>query len=164
MVGYVMARDILSATAEEPVRLRALPAFPETASARRVLKGLREIGAEIGAVFDEYGDWSGIITVDDLLEIALFQGMAEEGELPPGVVRRADRLDVPGTLGIEALSSLTGVDLSTQYATTCAGLLEEETGRIPEVGERIALRGLVFRVRQVDGPRILRVSVMRGET
>lgn len=159
VVGYVTARDVLSSGRCEAVRIHGIPAFPETVSARRVLKGLRAEGAELGAVFDEYGDWSGIVTVDDVLEMALFQGVAEEGELPPGVVRRAGRLDVPGTLRLEALSRLTGVELGARYATTCAGLLEEATGRIPAVGERIPLQGLVFRVRESDGPRILRVSV-----
>jgi len=162
MIGYVMARDVL-APGRDTVAVHAIPGFPETVSARRVLKGLRRTGAEIGAVFDEYGDWSGIVTVDDVLEIALFQGVAEEGELPPGVVRRAGRLDVPGSLGLEALSRLTGVDLRAQYATTCAGFLEEVSGRIPAVGERIAAQGLVFSVREADGRRVLRVRVTRGE-
>jgi CBS domain containing-hemolysin-like protein len=161
VVGYVMARDVL-APGRRTVAVHAIPAFPETVSARRVLKGLRRTGAEIGAVFDEYGDWSGIVTVDDVLEIALFQGVAEEGELPPGVVRRAGRLDVPGSLGVEALSRLTGVDLQAQYATTCAGLLEEVSGRIPAVGERIATQGLVFQIREADGRRVLRVRVTPG--
>ncbi len=161
MIGYVMARDVL-APGRDSVAIHAIPGFPETVSARRVLKGLRRTGAEIGAVFDEYGDWSGIVTVDDVLEIALFQGVAEDGELPPGVVRRAGRLDVPGSLGVDALSRLTGVYLQAQYATTCAGFLEEVSGRIPSVGERIAAQGLVFQVRKADGRRVLRVRVTRG--
>lgn len=161
VVGYVTTRELLSSGRDGSVDIHGIPAFPETVSARRVLKGLREEGAELGAVFDEYGDWSGIVTVDDVLEMALFQGVAEQGELPPGVVRRAGRLDVPGTLRLEALSRLAGVEFDAKYATTCAGLLQEATGRIPGVGERVPLQGLVFRVRERSGPRILRVSVTR---
>lgn len=160
VVGYARAEEVLAPDSAAPP-VYELPSFPENASLHSVLEGLRDAGADMGAVFDEYGDWVGIVTVEDIVGMTVFYWFAQKGELPEGVVRMEGALEVPGTLRLEVLSDLVGTELETSHAETCAGLLEEQTGRIPREGETIRVGGLSFEVLRVDGPRVIRLRVSK---
>ncbi|MBD3369194.1 DUF21 domain-containing protein [Candidatus Fermentibacteria bacterium] len=160
VVGYVRAEDILAPKADD-APVYELPSFPENASLHSVLEELRDAGADMGAVFDEYGDWVGIVTVEDIVGMAVFYWFAEDGELPEGVFRVKDGLEVPGTLRLEILSDLTGVDLQSRHTETCAGFVEESTGRIPSEGEIIRVPGLTFEIVRKEGPKLVRLKVSK---
>jgi CBS domain containing-hemolysin-like protein len=51
--------------------------------------------------------------------------------------------------------------VEARWAETCAGLLEEITGRIPAVDEEIDAFGLSFRIVERVGRRLHRVGVRR---
>ncbi|OPL18885.1 MAG: hypothetical protein AVO35_02840 [Candidatus Aegiribacteria sp. MLS_C] len=160
--GYVDSREFLVTEEKGPVPLHDLPSFPENAPLETVLKALRDLDEEIGAVFDEYGDWTGIITVHDILDFFLFSSATRPGSLPPGVSVSKGWLCIPAAMKLSSLSDLTGKDLRARFAETCGGLLEEMTGRIPEEGEEIAVDGFVFRVVSREGPRLDRLEVRLG--
>lgn len=135
--------------------------FPENAPLDVVLAGLRSSGEKMGAVVDEYGDWVGIITLSDILTLAVFQGLRRVGDLPDGVSRRGASYVVPASINLGVLSTLLGVELSAEHAESCGGLLEEVTGRVPATGERILHSGVHFLVLTSDGRRLGRVEVRR---
>lgn len=159
VAGYVDSREFFVLGEKGPVTLHDLPAFPENATLETVLNGLRDLDEEMGAVFDEYGDWTGIITVHDILDFFLFSSSARPGSLPPGVSVRKGWLSIPAAMKLSSLSELAGRELRTRFTETCGGLLEERTGRIPEEGEEIVTDGFVFRVLSREGPRLERLEV-----
>jgi CBS domain containing-hemolysin-like protein len=100
--------------------------------------------------------------VEDILDYAVFHSMGSGKELPDGVHRSGGGFLVPGDLRLDALSRLLDVVLDAEFAETCAGLLEESTGRIPEQGEVITGSGLVMTVISRNGPRIESVLVRKA--
>jgi CBS domain containing-hemolysin-like protein len=162
VTGFVDSRDALTSPAEADLPVYWMASFPENATLESVLAELRSGCAPIGAVFDEYGDWAGIVTVEDILDYAVFHSMGSGKELPDGVHRSGGGFLVPGDLRLDALSRLLDVVLDAEFAETCAGLLEESTGRIPEQGEVITGSGLVMTVISRNGPRIESVLVRRA--
>ena len=159
VIGYVDSREYFIAGDREPLILHDLPSFPENAPLESVLKGLRDSDEEAGAVFDEYGDWTGIVTVHDILDYFLFSSAAPPGTLPTGVSVKDGWLLIPAALKISTLSELSGKKFEARYAETCGGLVQEITGRIPEEYEEIEISGYIFRIASRDGPRLDRMEI-----
>ena len=72
VIGYVEWVDLFDG-GDDPwvARLRPIPIVPRSISASEALSTIRDAGAELALVLDEYGGTAGIITIRDLLgEIA----------------------------------------------------------------------------------------------
>lgn len=158
VAGFVDSRDLLARNLEA-VPVRHISCFPENAPLDRVLDELRGSTDPLGAVFDEYGDWAGLVTVDDILEFAVFHSLSGSKDLPEGVTRRGRGFVVPGSLRLEMLEKLTGTAPAARHAETCAGLVQELTGRIPRPGEKVVGCGLKMTVLESSGPRIALIHV-----
>lgn len=159
VAGYVDSREFFVQEKNRPLPLHEMPSFPENATLETVLNGLRDMDEETGAVFDEYGDWTGIITVHDILDFFLFSTAVRPGTLPPGVTVKNGWLEIPAAMKLSVLSDLAGRKIEARFAETCGGLVLEATGRIPDEGEEIELSGYLFRIESRDGPRIDRMRV-----
>lgn len=162
VTGYIDAREFLASSSGESLVVHRLPSFPENASLEMVLKGLRRSSEETGAVFDEYGDWIGMITIRDIINYVLSSPANHPGLLPEGVVVSDRGLSVPASMKLDVLSTLLDLDVSARWAETVGGLLEELTGSIPEEGEMISAFGLGFRVCRRVGQRLDRIEVVGG--
>lgn len=159
MTGVVDVRDLLGM---DQFIVRGVPFFPESARLSRVLSDLRTSGSRMGAVVDEYGDWTGIISVADILERAVFAGSAGV-PLPEGVTRSGNGFLVPASLSVDILAALMNLeDLSARYAESCGGLIQEVTGRLPGEGEIIEYSGLTFRVISVNVNSMERIFVEKA--
>ncbi len=163
VAGYVDSREYFITGDSEPLPLHYLLSFPENASLETVLKGLRDSDEEIGAVFDEYGDWTGIITVHDILDYFLFSSAMEPGSLPEGVSVMDGWLEIPAAMKLSVLSEISGKQFDSRYAETCGGLVQEITGRIPEEGEEIEISGYLFRIASREGPKLDRMRIRLKE-
>ncbi len=163
VAGYIDSREFYVQGKKAPLPLHRIPSFPENAPLETVLNGLRDMDEEIGAVFDEYGDWTGIITVHDILDFFLFSSAAKPGSLPSGVSVRNGWLEIPAAMKLSVLSDLAGMEFRARFAETCGGLVQEMTGRIPEEGEEIEVSGFLFRIVAREGPRLDRIEVRRAD-
>lgn len=159
VAGYVDSREYFISGDGEPLPIHHLPSFPENAPLEVVLKGLRDSDEETGAVFDEYGDWTGMITVHDILDYFLFSSALEPGTLPEGVSVKDGWLEIPAAMKLSILSELTGKEFLARFAETCSGLVQEVTGRIPFEGEEVEISNYLFRITSRKGPRLDRMKV-----
>jgi len=156
MTGVVDVRDLLGAS---EFIVREVPFFPESARLNNVLEGLREAGGGIGAVVDEYGDWTGIISVSDILDRAVFAGIPGT-PLPEGVSRSDSGFVVPGSLPLDLLSTLfDDAALTAKYAESCGGFLQEITGCLPGKGEIIIHGGFKFRILETSGNSVRKILI-----
>ena len=109
---------------------------------------------------DEYGDITGLITVNDLLEAVIGRTRSGEGsDATPLVVTRDDgTLLVDGTVTTDTVRELLGgarlPDEDEHDFHTAAGMVIAHFGRIPHTGEWFEWEGWRFEVVDLDGPRI----------
>lgn len=158
MTGAVDVKDLLGMN---KFTIREVPFFPESARLNVVLSRLRASESGMGAVVDEYGDWTGIITVTDILERAVFAGFPDI-HLPEGVSRSGRGFLIPASLPVDILAGLLETEnLSARYAESCGGLLQEVTGRLPGEKDVIRHAGFSFRIIEVDGNSLERIYVER---
>jgi putative hemolysin len=140
--------------------------IPESAPALKALEMFRRTGAPIALIVDEYGDFQGIVTLEDLLE-ALVGDLPEPGQAEePAVTQRADgSWLVDGMLPIDQLKDAIGMTRlpEEEDATyqTVAGLVMDRLRRIPKAGDWFDIDDYRFEVVDMDGRRIDKVMVSR---
>jgi len=173
VVGIADARDLLQISEEEArrrtVRELARPALfvPETKLGSELLREMQRRNQPMAITVDEHGLVAGVITIEDLVEEIVGEMAGEESRTPPDVVRESDgSMTLRGSVSVEKLQELLGVELARQdavtTATTVAGLLNRIAGHVPRPGERLEYHGLRFEVVEANQRKVLRLRVRRG--
>ena len=176
ILGVLDVREFYRVLAETPPEecerlswqslLRPAMTVPESKPADDILEEMRTTGHYFAVVIDEYGGTAGVLTLDDLVE-ALIGPMAPEGrpEAAPadGAPAGPDSPGAAGPLVFDGLmrlgewEDLTGLKLEAedhQAVETLGGLAMARLGRIPEVGDEIAVAGRTLKVEALDGMRV----------
>ena len=132
----------------------------ESTPALKLLEIFREENQSLALVVDEYGDISGLITVNDLLEAVIGRTRSGEGSdaTPLVVVRDDGSLLVDGSVTSDTIRELLGgsrlPDEEEHDFHTAAGMVIAHFGRIPNTGEWFEWEGWRIEVVDLDGPRI----------
>ncbi len=171
IVGVIHAKDILAlkvagAGIDLAHCLQAPLFVPETLSCIRMLETFKTSPAQIALVVDEYGDFQGIVTINDILEaiVGELPSWHQEGEKL--IVERAagcwlidgmlDLIDLKELLG---LRELPGENVGTYH--TLGGMVMAHLGRVPHPVETFDWHGYRFEVVDMDGTRVDKVLVTR---
>jgi len=135
---------------------------PETISAIQLLETLRSRRSHLALIVDEYGSVEGMVTLTDVLEAII-------GDLPGAPISDADdavqRADgswlIDGMVALDRLNVLfklpTAIDDSDFVYHTIGGLVMDQLGRVPAVGDSFEWMGLKIEVMDMDGNRVDRV-------
>jgi putative hemolysin len=168
--GIIYVRDLLLCWAEgredENIRplVRSVYFVPETKAVADLLEEMQKAHVQLAMVIDEYGGVCGLVTVEDILEEIVGEIEDEDiaGEELEEIVQGPDGFyEVPGSTEIGKIEQLFDMEIEADDFTTIAGLVINEQGTVPNVGERLTIRGLEVEVREADERRInhLRVRV-----
>ena len=167
VVGVLHVRDLISAMHDRgiaAVNLEELirPAYmvPETKDLAALLTEFRRTNQHLAVVIDEYGSVEGIVTLEDLLEEIVGE-IEDEFDLPDENVERVDdhTIRVDGTFPIDDFNEQFDVDLPVEDYHTIAGFVFGQLGRAAQQGDVVSHDGLDFRVDELDGQRIGRLTV-----
>ncbi len=131
---------------------------PETMKLDVLLGELRGRGFQMAVVVDEYGGTAGVVTLEDLVEELVGEVADEHDRTLAGVVRSRDWLTFPGMLRPDELLERADVVIPDEGPyETVGGFMMSELGRLPLVGDTVAVGGGEFQVERLDGRRIDRV-------
>jgi len=144
--GVVLAKDLLLYLQEntdetiEWSRLILEPVVvPETAPLDSLLRTFKEARRHLAIVVDEYGDFQGIVTFEDVLEEIVGDIFDESDRSIQDVWPQDDgSLHALGTIELRKLSQQLGIELPPETkASRLGGLVTELLGRIPVKGDTI---------------------------
>ena len=113
-------------------------------------------------VVDEYGGFAGIVTMEDLLESIVGNIQDEYDNEEEDITRTGENtFEVDGSIDIDELSELLGVNIPEGEYETLAGYIMDVLGRIPGENEHpvVTLENVVFTVMEMDERRIERVHI-----
>jgi putative hemolysin len=165
VVGFVHIRDILDPDASNRGEYvsqicRPVVAFPGSKVVLETLTEMRRDRHHLAIVQDEYGGTAGIVTMEDLVE-ELIGDIKDEYDVDamPRQPRVLGQVVVDGLLNLEDFEDETGVVLPDGPYETVAGFLVAALTRLPVVGDTVVEGDNEFRVVELDGRRISRVSV-----
>ena len=175
MIGVVHARDLLARMRNDPgVLERDASAWvdlvrepyhvPESRRADDLLRDLQAAAVHLALVVDEYGEIVGIVTIEDVLEEIVGEIVDEHDDerpqiepLPGGGWR------VDGGMNVVDLGDALDVELPDEAWDTVGGLVLGTLGRLPRVGDRVEVDGIVLTVTVRRGRRVVEVRVERTE-
>ncbi len=150
VVGVVYAKKVLVelATVEgDTVRWQNLVnepiVVPESVPLESLLHTFRQTRRHMALVVDEYGDFQGIVTLEDVLEEIVGEIFDESDMLREDMWQRPDgTVRAFGTAELHRLCRSLDIDMPEDSdITTIGGLLSESLGRIPEQGDTLEWRG-----------------------
>ncbi len=159
-LGVLQKQDLVADfIAGQPLNVEAhiqQPIFvPENITVLRVLENFRKVPVHVAFVVDEYGDFLGLATLNDVLGVVA-GNLPEEFELPGEEMKQ--RPDgswlVDGRTPIDEVATTLGIKPGDGDFHTAAGLALERLARIPDEGDAFSVGEWRVEVIDMDGKRI----------
>jgi putative hemolysin len=173
VIGFVHIKDLFRQHyLGWPIELRKLlhPAVfvPETMPLDRLLELFQEKHNQLAIVLNEYGGTEGMVTLEDVVEeiVGEMRDEHRRHEEQKFVQRDEGSWLIDGAVSIPDLIDrleLVGENSEGRGFSTLAGLILDRLGHIPSIGDTADWNGLRLEVVDMDGQRIDRVLVTRGE-
>jgi CBS domain containing-hemolysin-like protein len=172
VVGIIYVRDLLMYLADgredDTIGAMLRPAYfvPETKTVDDLLAEMQKAHVQLALVIDEYGGLAGLVTVEDILEeiVGEIEDEDIEGEEIIEIVESdGGYYDVLGSTEVGKIERLFGLEIEDDDFTTIAGLVINESGRVPAPGDRLSFRGLDVEVLEADERRIGRLRLRRSQ-
>jgi magnesium and cobalt transporter len=169
VLGVLLAKDLLM-LASDPEQnfdirdiLRPVSFVPESKRLNILLREFRARRNHLAVVVDEYGDISGLVTIEDVLEQIVGEiddehDLAEEDNIRR---HRDERYTVKARTTLEEFNEFFELDWSSTDYDTIGGLVIHELGHLPRRGEEFEHRGFSFKVLRADRRRVRLLRVIR---
>ncbi|PHM37705.1 CNNM family magnesium/cobalt transport protein CorC [Xenorhabdus innexi] len=165
--GILMAKDLLPfmRTNTEPFSidkvLRQAVVVPESKRVDRLLKEFRSQRYHMAIVIDEFGGVSGLVTIEDILELIVGEIEDEYDDDDDNDIRALSRhtYSVRALAQIEDFNDVFGTNFSDEEVDTIGGLVMQAFGHLPSRGESISINGYHFKVAMADSRKIIQVHV-----
>lgn len=165
--GILLAKDLLNFMRHNSDKfsvekiLRPAVVVPESKRIDQMLKEFRSNRNHMAIVVDEFGGVSGLITIEDILELIVGNIEDEYDEISDTDIRRLNNK-------IYAIRALTPLyDFNQIFSTafqdngidTIGGFVMKNLGRLPTKGNIIVIEKYQFKVTVVDKRRIIQLLV-----
>ena len=134
---------------------------PETKNVNELFNEMQLEKKHITILIDEYGGFSGIVTLEDLIE-EVMGNIADEFDDEDLSIRQLSRNKylINGDVSLNDLNDNFHFELESKYYDTLSGILIENLGYIPEDNENIepiTINGVVFKPQRVRNKKIEKV-------
>ena len=144
---------------------------PESLKADVLFRNMKKEHEQFAVVLDEYGGFSGVVTIKDLIEELV--GDLEDDVLPEETVERIIPLEenvwqAEGSVLLDELSQVLEMPLESEEYDTLNGLIFHHLGTSPEVDSVVELEGLQIAVTkmhnyQVETAVLTKIPVVEEE-
>jgi putative hemolysin len=170
VVGFVYARDIYEAALRgdslDLAKLARKPlVVPESRPATALLADMRKSGIPMALAIDGHGTLTGLITIEDLVEVIVGE-IRDEHASAEALVRvlPGGAIEADGSVPVHELNDEHGLRLpeSTTYVTV-AGLILERLGVLPRERDAVQVGPYTLTVLSVDSRRVSRVRIDRSD-
>ena len=167
IAGIAYAKDLLDALlsgsdASLRALLRAAVFIPETKHADELLREMRSTRTHLAIVVDEYGGTAGLITIEDLIEEIVGEIEDEYDVAGPAMEQISeDEVLLDASMPAVILDELFGYSPEGEDFDTVGGFVIHQMGRLPAVGDEVAVDGLRLSVLSMSGRRLRRLRVAR---
>jgi CBS domain containing-hemolysin-like protein len=167
VIGILYAKDVfmnqISSGPAQSIRelMRELYVVPETKHLDNLLGEFRKKGIHISIVVDEYGNFTGIVTLEDILE-SLFGEIIDEydevSDLPFKKIS-ADTFLFEGDITIGELARILRIEPFADEGERLAGYVLNHFGKIPNESDKIQLPNIELTVMEIHDRIIEKVLV-----
>lgn len=137
---------------------------PETKNVNELFNEMQLEKKHIAILIDEYGGFSGIVTLEDLIE-EVMGNIADEYDDEDLSIRQlsSNKYLISGDVSLNDLNDAFHIELESKYYDTLSGLLIEKLGYIPEDDEKISpitIDGIELKPQRVRDKKIEKIIVI----
>ena len=168
--GILMAKDLLpfmrsdaEAFSMEKV-LRPAVVVPESKRVDRMLKEFRSQRYHMAIVIDEFGGVSGLVTIEDILELIVGEIEDEYDEEEKEVVEIDENNSViDAGMSLDRFNQIYQTSLESDEVDTMAGAIIEKLGYFPDDDEVVKVRfeGYLLQPTETENDRIRKIHVIK---
>lgn len=169
IVGIIYMKDIFAEIIKQGIEnisikdiMRTPYTVPETKSIDILLKELQSSKNHIAILLDEYGGFSGIVTLEDLLEEVVGDIQDEYDENIDCIEKiDANTYIATGLVSILNLNKYLNLNFQSDSIDTIGGLIIENINTIPNkyINKEITIDSVKFKILSVVGKRINKVQI-----
>lgn len=168
IVGLLLAKDLLKFGFSQQANdfkiediLREAVVVPESKRLDSLLKEFRSQRYHMAIVVDEYGGVSGLVTIEDILEVIVGEIEDEFDDEEVDEIRQIGKrtYTVNALTSIDDFNEYFATNYNTEEQDTVAGLMIHELGHLPSRGESICIGEYKFKVTNADSRRLIQLQV-----
>ena len=168
IIGILMAKDLMMEAYKkgfDNIKVSDLVQeayfVPETKNVNNLFNEMQLEKKHIAILIDEYGGFSGIVTLEDLIEEVMgnIDDEFDDEDLSIHQISKNKYL-VSGEISLNDLNDNFHFELESKYYDTLSGILIENLGYIPEDNENIepiTINGVIFKPQRVRNKKIEKV-------
>ena len=167
ILGILHVKDIYAAMMDSKIYeikslLREVMLIPETVTLDNLLMEFKRAKAQIAVVVDEFGDTSGLVTLEDVIE-EIFGDVQDEFDEEEEKIRPLSDTEfmINGMLRLDELNAYFDTHIDDEDMETVGGLVVKELGRIAATGDTVQIGPLEIMVTEIDGPRVVTIKVTK---
>ena len=136
--------------------------IPDSKHLDDLLREFKKRKVHIAIAINEYGGVSGIICMEDILEVIVGEIQDEFDEDEDEEIRRIDEHTylIDARTSIDEVNEVCSLNLSDEEFETIGGYVFELFGRIPKKGEEIEENDALFIIDDIDGHKINEVKLI----
>ncbi|MHC6180500.1 hemolysin family protein [Clostridium sp. JNZ X4-2] len=164
IIGILYIKDLFAKLMKSSVNnidiksmLRTPYFVPENKNIDVLFKELQSTKNHMAILIDEYGGFSGIVTIEDLIE-EVMGNIFDEYDDNEQYINKIDQNTylVSGLLSIDEVNEFLNLDLKSDNSDTIGGFVVELLGSIPKEEEEntVEYGDVIFKVEKVDEKRI----------
>ena len=171
--GILLAKDLLAYVFNQEAELvlkdilRDAVIVPESKRVDVLLKDFRQQRYHMAIVVDEYGGVSGLVTIEDILELIVgeIEDEHDADDQETDGIRPLNKLtySVKALTQVSEFNTFFATKFSADEADTIAGIVLKGFGHMPETGDKITLEDIEFKVTNSDKRRIQQLKVTLPE-
>ncbi|MFZ9517956.1 MAG: hemolysin family protein [Ilumatobacteraceae bacterium] len=164
VAGTVNTKDLMRLEREgrggESVQLhmREAHVVPEGKPVSELMREMQRTQNHLSIVADEYGAFSGIVTLEDCLEELVGEIVDEHDDVDTRFrVQPGGDVLVEGAVGLDDVNDRLGIEISNVEYDTIGGYVFGMIGRVPRIGDGVEAEGYKLSVEELDGRRVTMV-------
>lgn len=137
---------------------------PENKYIDDLFKEMQVANAQMAILLDEYGGFSGIVTIEDILEEIVGNIYDEHDVMDEYINKVTDNIYlVDALVSIDDFNDSLGFEIESENADSIGGYVIERLGRVPKKGDTVFFEGHEFKVQQMAGKRIKVLKVIMNQ-
>ncbi len=135
---------------------------PESKNIDELFKELQQSRQYLAVLIDEYGGFSGIVTIEDLVE-EVMGPINDAGDIKEYSIEKIDDKTymLTGLIYIDDINDELGLEIESENHDTISGFLLDIIGVIPEEDDRrvIKFENLIFEIIEIKEKRIEKIKL-----